>query len=60
VTTRSLYHVSVDPFDLRGRIYGTDAGNFQSNGMVYVYDPSFVVIDSFMAGVGPGFIAYSR
>ena len=60
VTTRNLYHVSVDPFDPRGRIYGTDAGNFQSNGKVIVYDPSFVAVDSFMAGVGPGFIAYSR
>lgn len=60
VNSRNHYHVSVDPFDLRGRIYGTDAGNFQSNGKVIVYDPSFVAVDSFMAGVGPGFIAYSR
>ncbi|MBM3918565.1 MAG: hypothetical protein FJ344_03550 [Sphingomonadales bacterium] len=60
VATRNLYHISVDPFDQRGRIYGTDAGNFQSNGKVYVFDPSFTLVDSFAAGVGPGFIAYKQ
>jgi len=58
VVTRELYHVSVDPFDPRGRIYGTDAGDFQSNGRVYVFDRGFALVDSFGAGVAPGFIAY--
>lgn len=55
VIDRSFYHFSVDP---QGFFYGTDAKDFQSNGVILRYERNFVLKDSLPAGIAPGSIYY--
>lgn len=49
---RSFYALGYD--SATHLIYGSDAGNFNSNGYVIRYEESGALIDSFMVGIGPG------
>lgn len=52
VINRSFYSLGIDPTN--DYFYGSDAGNFTSNGKVLRYNASGVVVDSFTVGVIPG------
>lgn len=54
---RSFYHLALDPFP-GGYLYGTDAGDFTSNGWVYRFQRNYTLVDSLPAGIGPGFIHF--
>lgn len=47
----SFYGLGVDPET--GYIYGGDAGNFSSNGTVYIYKPDGTPAGNFTAGIAP-------
>jgi hypothetical protein len=53
---RTFYAFGYDPST--HYIYGSDAGNFSSNGYAIRYQESGVVVDSFMVGIGPGNFAF--
>ena len=55
VIARSFYHFSADP---QGLLYGTDAKDFVSNGVVLRYERNFTLKDSLSAGIAPGSIYY--
>jgi YVTN family beta-propeller protein len=57
VINRGFYHFSLDPTD-GGLLYGTDAGDFASNGWVFRYERNFALKDSIRAGIAPGYIHY--
>jgi YVTN family beta-propeller protein len=57
VINRGFYHFSLDPTD-GGLLYGTDGGDFSSNGWIYRYERNFALKDSFPAGIAPGYIHY--
>jgi YVTN family beta-propeller protein len=57
VINRSFYYFTADPVN-NGLLYGTDAGDFQSNGKVIRYATNFVVQDSITVGLIPGFIHF--
>lgn len=57
VIDRGFYHLALDPAS-GGLIYGTDAGDFASNGWVYRYERNFALKDSLPAGIIPGFIHF--
>jgi YVTN family beta-propeller protein len=57
VINRSFYHFSLDP-TTDGLLYGTDAGDFASNGWIFRYERNFVLKDSIRAGIAPGYIHY--
>lgn len=52
VINRSFYSLGIDPGN--DYIYGSDAGNFASNGKVIRYNTTGTVVDSFTVGVIPG------
>lgn len=52
VINRSFYGLGIDP--LTDFFYGSDAGDFVSNGKVIRYNPFGVVVDSVTVGVIPG------
>ncbi len=55
VIARNFYHFSADP---QGLLYGTDAKDFVSNGVVLRYERNFTLKDSLPAGIAPGSIYY--
>lgn len=55
VIARSFYHFSADP---QGLLYGTDAKDFVSNGVILRYERNFALKDSLSAGIAPGSIYY--
>lgn len=57
VINRGFYHFSLDPTD-GGLLYGTDGGDFSSNGWIYRYERNFALKDSIRAGIAPGYIHY--
>lgn len=57
VINRGFYHFSLDP-TTNGLLYGTDAGDFASNGWIYRYERNFALKDSIRAGIAPGYIHY--
>lgn len=52
VINRSFYSLGIDPTN--DYFYGSDAGDYTSNGKVYRYTAAGVVVDSFTVGVIPG------
>lgn len=52
VINRSFYSLGIDPSN--DYFYGSDAGDYVSNGKVLRYNASGVVVDSFTVGVIPG------
>lgn len=52
VINRNFYGLGVDPSN--DYFFGSDAGNFSSNGKVLRYNASGVVVDSFTVGIIPG------
>lgn len=57
VINRGFYHLALDPAS-GGLLYGTDAGDFASNGWIYRYERNFALKDSLPAGIIPGFIHF--
>jgi YVTN family beta-propeller protein len=57
VINRGFYHFSLDPTN-EGLLYGTDAGDFASNGWIFRYERNFALKDSIRAGIAPGYIHY--
>lgn len=55
VIARNFYHFSADP---QGLLYGTDAKDFVSNGVVLRYERNFTLKDSLSVGIAPGSIHY--
>lgn len=55
VIARKFYHFSADP---QGLLYGTDAKDFVSNGVILRYERNFTLRDSLPAGIAPGSIHY--
>jgi DNA-binding beta-propeller fold protein YncE len=49
---KNFYALGYDP--VNSYIYGSDAGDFNSNGYVFRYNESGALVDSFMVGIGPG------
>lgn len=56
IINRTFYALGYDPYTQY--IYGSDAGNFNSNGYVLRYQESGAIVDSFMVGIGPGNILF--
>jgi YVTN family beta-propeller protein len=54
---RGFYHFSLDP-TADGLLYGTDAGDFASNGWIFRYERNFSLKDSIPAGIAPGYIHF--
>jgi YVTN family beta-propeller protein len=50
--SRNFYGFGIDPTN--DYFYGSDAGNFSSNGKVIRYNTSAVAVDSFTVGIIPG------
>jgi hypothetical protein len=54
----SFYALAVEPSS--GNVYATDAKDFNSNGEVLIISPEGQLVDSFMAGIIPGYIYFAN
>jgi YVTN family beta-propeller protein len=57
LVNRTFYGLGIDP--KTGNIYGADAGDFASDGSVFVYKPDGSLVNSFKVGIAPNGFSFN-